>query len=166
MAWLALVLRLAWPWSADYAEPVAAAARKYKLDPLLVSAVIYGESRFSPAACRNGSHGLMQVQLKPRSCSSTLLDALSQGLYVPEINIDRGAKLMAWWRGWWRRHHQHDGYHWLLHYNQGFGRCPSDRKCRLRDRIPVTSGRLGGYAERVLKIYRMLQALKLKHVTS
>mgnify|MGYP001183347935 CR=1 FL=1 len=162
MAWLAVVLRLAWPWSAQYAEPIARYAEKYEFDPLLVAAVVYQESRFRNSICYTGSHGLMQVQLKPRSCPLTMAEARRQGLYEPGVNVERGVRLMSWWRGWWRRHHKDDGYHWLLHYNQGFGRvCPWPySSCGRTEKIPVTTGKVGGYADRVLQIYRKLRRIK------
>ena len=84
--------------------------------------------------------------------------AAAQGLYDPRTNIRRGLKLMKWWKGWWMRYHRHDGYHWLLHYNQGWGRCPvGRRRCKRSERIPVRTGHIGGYADRVLKIYEELK---------
>ena len=157
MAWLALLL-VAWPGAAQYADQINKYSRRYKFNPLLVSAVIYVESGFARSTCYRGAHGLMQIQLKPRSCSLTKAEAVRQGLYNPSVNIERGVQLMSWWRGWWRRHHQHKGYHWLLFYNQGFGKCPPGKtRCALKDRNPVTVGRAGGYAERVLEIYRGLR---------
>lgn len=136
-------------------------ARRFGFDPLLVAAVIYRESRFKNQTCFRGSHGLMQIQLYQkgkRTCKATLAQAQTQGLYDPRTNIRRGLKLMAWWRGWWKKHHQQDGYHWLLHYNQGFGRCPEGRKhCKRSERIPVRTGKVGGYADRVLKVYEKLR---------
>jgi soluble lytic murein transglycosylase len=45
-----------------YEEPIAAAAKKYGVDPLLVKAVVWRESRFSPTKVgTSGERGLMQV---------------------------------------------------------------------------------------------------------
>lgn len=136
-------------------------AKRYGFDPLFVAAVIYRESRFRNSTCFKGSHGLMQIQLGEkgkRTCRATLRKAQAQGLYDPRTNIRRGLKLMAWWRSWWRQHHRHEGYHWLLHYNQGFGRCPARRRhCEKTERVPVTRGKVGGYADRVLEVYEELR---------
>lgn len=136
-------------------------ARRYGLDPLLVAAVIYRESRFKNRTCYRGSHGLMQIQLYEkgkRTCRATMARAKALGLYDPRKNIRHGLRLMRWWRSWWELHHKNDGYHWLLHYNQGFGRCPKGRKhCKKSERIPVRTGKVGGYADRVLEVYEELR---------
>lgn len=144
----------------SYMKAVRSESRRYGFDPLFVAAVIYQESRFNRKSCFRGSHGLMQIQLRPRSCHKTRKAAAALGLYRPRANIRRGLKLMAWWRGWWLRHHRDKGYHWLLHYNQGFGRCPGGgRRCSAKKRIPIRSGKIGSYADRVLKIYEELKKI-------
>lgn len=141
-----------------YASAIMQESKRYRFDPLLVVSVVYHESRFNQTACTTGSHGLMQVQLKPRSCEKTRATARAQGLYQPKINIRRGLKLMAWWRNWCLKHHKGHKHHWLLHYNQGFGKCPVGMKrCKLAERIPVTTGRVGGYADRVLALYNRIR---------
>ena len=136
-------------------------SEKSGFDPLLVAAVIYHESKFSSRACFRGAHGLMQIQLKvggKRTCAATKALAMKRRLYDPRTNIREGLRLMGWWRGWWKKHHSNADYHWLLFYNQGFGRCPPGKKrCPVRERNPVTTGRRGGYADRVLEIYDFLQ---------
>jgi hypothetical protein len=142
----------------DYMKIVRAESKKFGFDPLLVAAVVYKESRFNNRACFRGSHGLMQIQLRPRSCKKSMSAAVAQGLYDPRTNVRRGLRLMFWWRRWWRKHHSRDGYHWLLHYNQGFGRCPKDKsRCKRSERIPVRTGKVGGYADRVLELYHKLK---------
>lgn len=137
---------------------VRAEAKKFGFDPLLVAAVIQKESKFRNGTCFRGSHGLMQIQLGKRSCKATMKQAQSQGLYDPRMNIRRGLRLMRWWRSWWKKHHSRDGYHWLLHYNQGFGKCPKGRRgCKKEERVPVRTGDVGGYADRVLEIYEGLK---------
>lgn len=146
-----------------YASAIVQESRKHNLDPLLVVSVVYHESRFNRTACTTGSHGLMQVQLRPRSCEKTRATARAQGLYQPKINIRRGLKLMAWWRDWCVKHHRGQPHHWLLHYNQGFGKCPGRKRCKLPERIPITTGRVGGYADRVLALYnRIRKRVRLK----
>lgn len=161
MRTLILVLRLFNVQATEHAPHINEAARRYDFDPLLIAAIIHSESRFKNKTCYRGSHGLMQIQLKGRSCKVTMATALQQKLYDPRANILRGAKIMSWWRGWWRKHHSNDGYHWLLHYNQGFGVCPRKR-CSRRERIPIRTGKVGGYADRVLRVYRKLKLLEAK----
>lgn len=162
MKLLALVLLRFMPGAELYAEAIYQESLAAEVDPLLTAAIIYSESRFQKQACRTGSHGLMQVQMRPRSCPRTLTAATAEGLYAPRVNIQRGLKLAVFWRDWWRKHHADDGYHWLLHFNQGFGRvCPWPYyRCGLRDRIPVTTGRVGQYATKVLKVYRKLRQIR------
>lgn len=158
--WLLLAVSLS-SVPQGYMKIIRVEAKKYGFDPLLVAAVVYKESRFSNRACYRGSHGLMQIQLRPRSCKKSMSKAVAQGLYDPRKNIRRGLRLMAWWRSWWRKHHKNDGYHWLLHYNQGFGRCPKNKpRCERSERIPVRTGKVGGYADRVLEVYRQLKKKK------
>jgi len=141
-----------------YAAIIVQESKRYSFDPLLVVSVVYHESRFNETACTTGSHGLMQLQLRPRSCEKTRAMARAQGLYQPEINIRKGLKLMWWWRRWCNLHHAGHDHHWLLHYNQGFGRCPDNKKrCKYAERIPRTTGRAGGYAQRVLTLYERIK---------
>ena len=161
MKLLALVLLRFLPGSQIYAEAIYQESLEAGVDPLLTAAIIYSESRFQKRACRNGSHGLTQVQMRPRSCERTLAAAKAAGLYEPRTNIRQGLRLAVFWRDWWRKHHAGAGYHWLLHYNQGFGRvCPWPYyRCERRDLIPVTTGRVGQYAKKVLKVFRQLRRI-------
>jgi membrane-bound lytic murein transglycosylase MltF len=156
--WLILLLRSLSPDAGQYAHIIQQESERVGLDPRLVAAIIYKESKFKNGKCFRGSHGLMQIQLKPRSCKRSMAEAKRRGLYDPRKNIRRGVELAAWWKNWWRRFHKDDGYHWLLHYNQGFGRCADGGfKCAAKKRVPVTTGVRGRYADRVLKIYRKLK---------
>lgn len=168
MKLLALVLLQFYPGAQFYAKDIYQESTAVGVDPLLTAAIIYSESRFQKHACKNGSHGLMQVQMRPRSCKLTLAAAQAAGLYESRINIRKGLKLAVWWRSWWERHHSADGYHWLLHFNQGFGRvCPWPLyRCDREDLIPVTTGRIGQYAEKVLKVYRKLRKIRDSIITS
>ena len=158
MNWLFLVLRLFQPGSEVYADVVLEESERAKVDPLLVTAVAKRESGLRTRKCRRGSYGLMQIQLKSRSC-------VPSSLSTPRANIRRGIELMIYWRGWWMRFHKGEEYHWLLHYNQGFGRCADGTKrCKPHLRRPVTKGWVGGYARRVLKIYHKLKKIKRRVV--
>ena len=149
----------------EYLDIIRAESIKYGLDPLLVSAVVYKESKFDKDSCYRGAHGLMQIQIRPMSCERSKGKALFIGLYNPRINIRRGVRLMAEWRRWWKSHHSKAEYHWLLHYNQGFGKCPKGKRhCKTEKRVPVRSGKIGGYAKRVLRIYKKIKRIKRKKV--
>lgn len=130
------------PEATELAPIILFHANEQSLSPLLVTAVIYHESHFQQNRCFRGAHGLMQIQLRSKKCTQKDIDkAKKLGLYNPGTNIQRGTKLMKWFKGYCsRKKHKH---HWLLHYNQGM-------KVR-------TTGHIGGYARRVLRIYRRLQ---------
>lgn len=167
--WLLLVLKVFSPQAAQYAKPIQAAAIKYNFDPLLIAAVVHQESRFTRRCCFRGSYGLMQVQLKPRDCKLSEERAVREGLYSPKINIMRGVRLLSFWRRWWRKNGSRSfglrGYAaehaYLLHYNQGFGKCPKGmRGCSWAKRTPISVGRIGGYALRVVAAYDKLLLIK------
>ena len=146
--------------SQPYMPFIESEAKRHKIDPLLVVAVIWHESRFQPRACYRGAHGLMQIQLRSRSCRKSRRAAIRKGLYRPDRNIRRGLELMAWWKSWWERHPKRRRYHWLLHYNQGFGVCPARKKrCRASKRMPIRSGRIGKYARKILRTYAKLKSM-------
>ena len=137
-------------------------SRQANEDPYLIAGIIYVESRFKPGICFKGAFGLMQIQLERRKdCSiNSRLRAEWLDLKDPRTNIRRGIQLVKLWRNWCKKHH--NSHHWLLHYNQGFGRCPKRRcRCSRRERIPLTFGRVGGYARRVLEVASTLRARQL-----
>lgn len=84
--------------SASVLEPVFRAAqqsaRRNKLDPLLVVAVIAIESRFNPyAESAVGAQGLMQVV--PRWHQDKIPEDMGEeALFDPEINVRVGAKIL------------------------------------------------------------------------
>ena len=91
-------LRLRYPL--EYEQIVAGHARNYRLEPALLAAVIYQESKFDPdARSRSGAIGLMQ--LTPATARGIALRTggsrfeLSD-LYDPELNIRYGS--------WYLRH--------------------------------------------------------------
>ena len=143
-----------------YMPTIEQESRKHELDPLLVVAVIWHESRFHVRACYRGAHGLMQIQVRSRSCKRSAGFAGRKGLYDPDKNIRRGVELLAWWKSWWKKHPRRKRYHWLLHYNQGFGVCPGGcKKCSPSRRTPIRTGRIGRYARTVLRTYGKLKAM-------
>jgi len=157
---LIIVLKLFDPSAVPYAKAINYYANIHEFDPLLVVAVMYKESRFKNRCCYRGSYGLMQIQLKERSCEKTEAEALRRKLYNPWVNIRDGVRMMAWWRKWGKG----KSYHWLLHYNQGFGKCiDGGKECKFSKRKPITTGKIGGYAIRVLEIYQRLKTIERKH---
>jgi soluble lytic murein transglycosylase len=84
----------------DYKAIVTAHARHYQLDPALLSAVIYQESKFrANAVSSTGAIGLMQLQ--PDTAKGIALHTGGhrfevKDLYTPEINVRYGA--------WYLRH--------------------------------------------------------------
>jgi hypothetical protein len=135
------------------------AGKQYRQDPYMISAVIRVESIFSKNACYRGAYGYMQVQTRYSRCTyQAFLHAGWLDLLSTRKNIFRGTRLMMWWRNYCKKHHRGKGHHWLLHYNQGFGKCPPGKpRCRRHERIPITTGKIGGYADRVLHFYRILK---------
>jgi soluble lytic murein transglycosylase len=83
-----------------YEQIVRGHARNYHLDPALVAAVIYQESKFRPRAkSSSGAIGLMQ--LKPETAEGIAIRTggtqfRTSDLYDPEINIRYGS--------WYLRH--------------------------------------------------------------
>jgi soluble lytic murein transglycosylase len=78
-----------------YSEYVRVHAREHGLDPALVAAVIYQESKFrSDAKSKSGAIGLMQV--RPTTAKGIAIRTgghafVTKDLYNPEINIRYGA---------------------------------------------------------------------------
>ena len=85
--------RLRYPLA--YEHVVVGHARNYDLDPALLAAVIYKESKFDPdARSRSGAIGLMQ--LLPDTAKGIALhtggrEFVVSDLYDPEINVRYGA---------------------------------------------------------------------------
>ena len=82
-----------------YSEYVRVHAREHKLDPALMAAVIYQESKFRPAVeSSSGAIGLMQ--LTPTTARGIAIRTggnafRTSDLYDPEINIRYGAWYLA-----------------------------------------------------------------------
>jgi soluble lytic murein transglycosylase len=101
VAALGYVLRTSPPWyeriryPLQYTEYIRVHAREHKLDPALMAAVIYQESKFRPAVeSSSGAIGLMQ--LTPSTARGIAIRTggnafKTSDLYNPEINIRYGA---------------------------------------------------------------------------
>jgi soluble lytic murein transglycosylase len=83
-----------------YEQIVRGHAQNYQLDPALLAAVIYQESKFRPdAKSESGAIGLMQLQ--PETAKGIAIRTggsrfQTSDLYVPEINVRYGS--------WYLRH--------------------------------------------------------------
>lgn len=74
-----------------FAFSINSAARKYRVDPALVRAVIHAESAFKPGArSKKGALGLMQLM------PDTAKDMGVQNALSPEENIEGGVRYLAW----------------------------------------------------------------------
>jgi soluble lytic murein transglycosylase len=79
----------------DYASIVRTHARNYELDPAMLAAVIYTESRFNPDA-RSGAGALGLMQLLPETARGIAVRTggrsfVTDDLFEPEINVRYGA---------------------------------------------------------------------------
>ena len=77
----------------EYREAIATASAKYDIDPYLISAIIYEESKFSPSSeSKVGAIGLMQIMpetgrwIANKQGRSFTVD----NLYGPNANVDMG----------------------------------------------------------------------------
>jgi soluble lytic murein transglycosylase-like protein len=139
------------PAASRYSTLVEKWSARRGLDKLLVAAVIHKETggSWNPRAkSRTNDHGLMQLHVGRHTRSKFI--GKEHLLYNPNRNIKLGTRAMRFWK----RHHklkcQGNNHHWLLHYNQG--------------RRVSTKGWVGGYAKRVLIIYRKLKAIEDRFV--
>jgi soluble lytic murein transglycosylase len=86
-------LRLRYPL--EYEHIVLGHARNYELDPALIAAVVYRESRFDPdAVSDSGAIGLMQLLPDTAEGIAELTGGTGfvvSDLYEPEINVRYGA---------------------------------------------------------------------------
>lgn len=74
-----------------YTYTINSAAKKYRVDPALVRAIIHAESAFRPGArSKKGALGLMQLM------PDTALDMEVANAMVPEDNIFGGVRYLAW----------------------------------------------------------------------
>jgi soluble lytic murein transglycosylase len=117
-------------------------ARDKKLDPALIAAVIYQESRFRPRPSAAGAQGLMQLL----PSTADYIAAKSGGtafkhgdLATPQINIAYG----SWYLAYLLRRYDRDVLTALAAYNAGEGQV---------DRWLRESGKQGGQIERADEI--------------
>jgi soluble lytic murein transglycosylase len=151
------VQRLRYPLR--YQEIVRGHARNYDLDPSLLAAVIYTESRFNARAhSQAGAIGLMQ--LLPETAQGIAVrtggkNFVVSDLYVPELNVRYGA--------WYLRHlldRYDDEETALAAYHAGQGNVDSWRAQGIGIQFPETRAYVAN-VEHAKKIYRSAYAKEL-----
>lgn len=148
----------------DYDVEITAAAGKHGLDPDLVRALIYQESRFRPnKRGKKGEIGLMQVlpsgaaaewaRVNKRSRPSSL------ALYNVELNLDIGCWYLARAKRRWRTY-AHGTELALAEYNAGTSRArewaPKAPDGEVIPRVKIASTRK--YVSDIMKRYRKYAA--------
>lgn len=106
----------------EYSVYIAEASVKYKIDPLIIAAVIYGESRFQNLRKnKTRDYGIMQVHWQRRAWTIPWLKKLKRAdLYDIATNINAGTWELTTWRTLCRkRGHKAHQHKWWGHYQQG-----------------------------------------------
>ncbi len=117
----------------QYSKLIYAKATKKGIDPLLVVALIFKESRFSRTCASKKNYGLMQVHVSV----TTNPDLLGREhlLRIPRVNLHRGLRLLSFWKRYHDKTCTSNRHFWTSHYQHG---------CRVSD---------PGSGERVRKLY-------------
>jgi soluble lytic murein transglycosylase len=135
----------------EYEHILRAHSRNYDLDPALLAAVVYSESRFDPdAESEAGAVGLMQ--LLPETAKGIALRTGGDGFVVsdlrdPEINIRYG----CWYLDHLREHYHGDTRLALAAYHAGPGNV--DRWQRNGGKIEFAETR--AYVDEVERVKRV-----------
>ena len=113
------VQRVAYPLR--YEETIRDVSREHGLEPTLVAAVVYAESRFEPyAESHQGAYGLMQ--LMPQTAAFVSERSGIRGDYRnPEVNLALG----TWYLGYLEGQYMGDERLMLAAYNSGEGQVNS-----------------------------------------
>ena len=114
-----VVRRAAYPLR--YEEAIRDLSREHGLEPTLVAAVVYAESRFEPnAESHQGAYGLMQ--LMPQTAAFVSERSGIRGNYRnPEVNLALG----TWYLGYLEGQYMGDERLMLAAYNSGEGQVNS-----------------------------------------
>jgi len=152
------VLRIRYPLR--YGQIVRTHAKNYGLDPSLLAAVIYTESKFNPGA-RSGAGAIGLMQLLPDTARGIAVrtggSAFVVGdLLVPELNIRYGA--------WYLRHllnRYNDERTALAAYHAGQGNVDRWRRQGVAIQFPETRSYVAK-VERVKGIYARVYAKELR----
>lgn len=149
-------------WVPDdrFAAEIASASARYGLDPQLVRAVVFQESRFNPfARGSKGEIGLMQIlpdgavadwartQHRPVPGTAELMK--------PELNLEIGCWYLSRARRRWKNYRHCDELA-LCQYNAGESRaaawCPKDPEGAVLPNITIRSTRI--YVREIMRRYR------------
>lgn len=101
----------------EYARLIEERAAAHRLDPLLVVALVYRESRFHQRARAGKNYGLMQVRVS-RTVHTRFLGQEGR-LYHPGLNIRLGTALLAFWRRYHTSRCPDADHPWWSHYQWG-----------------------------------------------
>jgi hypothetical protein len=101
----------------NYAQIIKVEATRKNIDPLLIVAVIYRESRFRPHVFSAQNYGLMQVRVTENLNSDFWQK--EKMLFKPSTNIRRGVKWLSLWRGYHQKQCGEKNHHWWSHYQWG-----------------------------------------------
>ncbi len=155
-----IFLKLIYPFF--YQDLIYEAADKNDVDPYLVAAIVYVESKFNSYATSNqGARGLMQIMpdtgrwIAQRKKNENFS---SEELYDPKINIKYG----CWYLGWLKDRFEARLPVILAAYNGGHGNVGTwmkedkwDGKEKNINQIPLSETR--GYVNKVIKVYKRYQ---------
>ena len=146
-----------------FAKEIQAAARRHGLDPQLVRAVVFQESRFDPfVRGRAGEVGLMQVLPSGAAAEWSRVNKRKapdvNALYEPAVNLEIGCWFLA--RGM-RKYADYAGRTELAlaRYNAGESRSerwkPAQKDGDVIERISISSTRI--YVTKIMARYRQYQ---------
>ncbi|PRX32648.1 soluble lytic murein transglycosylase [Orenia metallireducens] len=150
------ILKIVYPLKHE--EIILNEASKYYLDPYIIMAIIYVESKFKPEATSNkGARGLMQIMPATGTWIATMINDSSfceDDLYNPEINIRYG----AWYLAQLKKKFDDNMLVVLAAYNGGEGNVDRwlkenkwDGSWQGSDKIPFAETR--SYIAKVTKVY-------------
>ena len=103
----------------EYSNQIAAYSRMNQVNPAMISAIIFVESRFNPKAkSHKGALGLMQIMPETGSWVAGKLlwkDFSERDLLDPDKNL----KVGIWYLAYLKRQYNHNDYLALASYNAG-----------------------------------------------
>ncbi len=153
-----------WVDDTRYAAEIAAAARKHGLDPQLVRAVVFQESRFNPAS-RGGKGEIGLMQILPRGAVADYANyhripvPSETRLFAPELNLEIGCWYLGRAMRRWREYRE-CAMLALVQYNAGESRAdrwkPEQLDGPVLERIAIPSTRT--YVEKIMNRYARYRA--------
>lgn len=101
-----------------YARAICTWSAFYHVDPLLVTALMWHESRFRSSAAKHGNYGLLQVRVS--ATAGPEWAGREQRLLDYRVGVRAGVRLMSMWRNYHLRVCGYrSGHHWISHYQWG-----------------------------------------------